>query len=127
MKKTFGFTLTELLIVVILVGVIAAFALPNYSKSLNSAHRRDAEIQLASIHSANSIYHAQSGAYLPTGTGDLSEINSGLNLGIIANGVIYTYARGASVNEYTAKAQYASGQCIEVTESGTVAISGTCP
>ena len=77
-----GFTLMELMVVVIIIGVIAAFAIPNYSKSVQKAHERDMLAQLTSIHASNLLYRSYAGKYWNT-TGvsqGLAAINSGLKI-----------------------------------------------
>ena len=110
-----SFTLMELLVVISIIALL----LPNYTKSLRKAHERDANIQLTSIHSANLIFHAQSGEFLPTGAGDISQINAGLNLGIIANDITYTYTIGATTDQYTATAAW-GGFTLKLDETGTI-------
>ena len=89
-----GFTLMELMVVVIIIGVIAAFAIPNYNKSIQKAHERDMLSQLTSIHAANLLYRSYEGKYWYA-AGDpqnLAAINSALSINIIANaGTIYNY------------------------------------
>lgn len=91
MNKQKGFTLTELLVVVILIGIIAAFALPNYQKAILKAHERDAVVQLTVIHAALKIYEAQTNTYPTDSTLDLTGINDRLGLNVIANGMEYEY------------------------------------
>lgn len=88
-----GFTLMELMVVVMIIGVIAAFAIPNYSKSIQKAHERDMLIQLTSIHAANLLYRSYDGNYWDTGGAaqNLAAINSTLSINIIANGATYNY------------------------------------
>jgi len=71
-----AFTIMEVMTVVIIVGVIAVFAIPNFSKT---------------IHAAQDIYRAQTGAYWSPGvTYDVTAINSNLGLSIMENGMQYT-------------------------------------
>ena len=83
----------ELMIVVVLLGIMAAFTIPNFTKSLDKAYARDARINLMTIHAAQKIYQAQNGTYWPAG-GDLAAINTNLRLNVIANGVTYTCEGG---------------------------------
>lgn len=49
MKKTFGFTLIELMIAVAIVGIIAAIALPSYQASVRKSNRAEAKTELVDI------------------------------------------------------------------------------
>jgi len=100
-----AFTLMELLITTILIGLIASFAFPQYGKAIRKAHQRDAVIQLQAIHAAQIIYHSQTREFLPTGTGDLSAINVGLNINVLPNELTYSYARTA-VDSYSTVATW---------------------
>ena len=104
MKKEsdIGFTLMELMVVVVIIGIIAGFALPQYQKSVRKSHERDALVQLATLHAANAIYRAKEDEYLPAAA-NLAAINSGLNINIIANQKTYTYTRNSTIT-YTATA-----------------------
>ena len=104
-KRDHAFTLTELLVVVIIIGVMAAFTVPNYTKSVERSHQKDAETQLKTIWSADQIYRAQNGAYWPpvSESNDIAAINSNLGLGIIPNGMTYNCASSAT-NTFTCTA-----------------------
>ncbi len=86
-----AFTILEILITVIILGIIAAFAIPNYTKSVSQTHLQDALAQLTAIRSANQIYYAKTAMYWPNvaGTQDVSAINTKLSLNIIENAMTY--------------------------------------
>jgi len=101
-----GFTIMELMVVVILIGIIAAFAIPNYSNALARSHERDMRIQLQVMHAANQIYRAG------TGNGDFLDIdcvncltaviNTTLSINVLPNNTVYDY--GGDGTTFTIKA-----------------------
>lgn len=68
MKK--GFTLMELLVVIIIVGVLAALALPNYAKMVKASYAAEAWAHLSSLLKARKVYYMKSG--MVTWTTDIS-------------------------------------------------------
>lgn len=63
MKKTFAFTLIELLIVVAIIGILAAIAVPNFLNAQLRAKIASAESGMRSIDTALEMYRVDHGHY----------------------------------------------------------------
>jgi len=60
-KNQKGFSLVELLVVVIIIAIVAAIAIPNLLASRRSANEASAVSSLRTIHSAQATYQATTG------------------------------------------------------------------
>jgi len=70
--KQKGFTLIELMIVITIIGILAAIALPSYQNYVQEARRADAKAALLSIQLEQEKWRANNPAYTETiGTGGL--------------------------------------------------------
>ena len=97
-----AFTLIELIVVVVVISMVAAFAIPNYQKAIRRAHERNAILHLTTIHGANEIFRAGNREYWIDPDADLAEINAGLSINIIDNEMEYVY--GGDADNYTVMA-----------------------
>jgi len=66
--NTRGFTLIELAIVLVIVGILAAIAVPRFADMTNEARLAQRQSTLASLRSAYAIYIAKNAGNAPTWT-----------------------------------------------------------
>ncbi|GAA3951041.1 type IV pilin protein [Allohahella marinimesophila] len=66
MRQSKGFTLIELMIVVAIVGILAAVAYPAYRDSVMKSHRADAKAELLRMATAQEKFFSRSGSYART-------------------------------------------------------------
>jgi len=90
-----GFSLIELLIVVAIIGIVAAIAIPNYLASQQAAHTSAAIQSMRLIHSSEASYLTANGQYADLAT--LGATNH-LNDPLLAAGYKSRYSYTVTVN-----------------------------
>lgn len=70
-KRRFGFTLIELIIVIVIIGILAVVAIPKYFANIKKADKAKILSNLGSIRQAMMGYNAANGS-LPSVTGSAS-------------------------------------------------------
>ena len=80
-KITEGFTLVEILIVVVIIGILATIAIPTYLRYVERGYASDAKVQIKNILEAAEISYQESGEW-PT---DVEELENDGYLGIKAS------------------------------------------
>lgn len=73
-----GFTLIELMVVVVIVGILAAIAYPAYMQQILKSRRTDAETALTSLANQEEQFFGDNNHYTPTFVG--GGLNTGTNL-----------------------------------------------
>ena len=95
-KKFYGFSLMEVMIVVVIIGILAALAYPNLEKYLKRARQTEAKTNLSAIYTAQKIYFTLHQSY----TKDINELDLSLAQGL------YTYTiQDASTSTFKAQAE----------------------
>jgi len=79
-----AFSLIELIVVIIILGILAAISIPAFQKTQERAFDNDAKASLKLIQSAEKIYRLETGFYYPPGStdGNHSTINTNLRLSL---------------------------------------------
>lgn len=75
-RQMLGFTLVELMVVVAIVGILAAVALPSYQSHIRKSHRADAQAYLMDLAQRQHQYFTDNRAYATTI--DAAGLNSAL-------------------------------------------------
>ena len=75
-----GITLIEILVVIILIGILAAAVFPQFTKSLESGLDSEANSTLRLIRQAENFYRMEEGSYV--NCSDIDTLNSRLKLSI---------------------------------------------
>ena len=96
-KKFHGFSLMEVMIVVVIIGILAALAYPNLEKYLKRARQTEAKTNLSAIYTAQKIYFTLHQSYAE----DINELDLSL-----AQGDPYTFTiQEASTSTFKAQAE----------------------
>ena len=66
-KSNKGFTLIELMIVVAIIGILAAIAIPNFMRFQLKAKSSEGKVNIAAIRTAQESFLAEFGTYIPAG------------------------------------------------------------
>jgi len=104
-----GFTLVELMIVVIIVGILAAVAIPMYQGATERAKASEAVAALGTIRGAMRVYYAEHGTYVNANFTDGDQVTNGSVLDVSDTDLLgryfstdcYTFNGDAAANAYS--------------------------
>lgn len=112
-----GFTLVELMVVIVIVGILAAVAIPKFIMASHKAKASEFPTVLMQIYTAEIAYQAESGSYSDMSAIGLSVSSSKWFSYSIPAVTATTFTGQAEVT--TAFGQAAVGQQATINESGT--------
>lgn len=108
MFKRKGFTLLELIIVVIIIGVLAGIAIPQYLNAVEKAKVSKAKANLVVMNQAERFYHAEQSIYTTTLT-ELEAVLQGVE-GTVTSDPDWTYSiPTATATQFTVQASRNAG------------------
>ena len=88
-----SYTLIELVVVIMIIGILASIAVPQFVRSREKAYDKEAIRTLRSIHHSERMYHLENGtSYYPSAgfVSDVSDIDSNLSLQLPQGNWIYS-------------------------------------
>ncbi|WP_062268580.1 type IV pilin protein [Endozoicomonas arenosclerae] len=130
-----GFTLIEMMIVIAIIGVLAAVAIPSYNQHVQDTAATDARASLIGLANAMERHRAQNGSYLGAADGganngaptvyhrqspETGQANFNLTITVPAGGATYTLTATA-----TGGSGITAGDTITLTSIGQRAGTGT--
>ena len=101
-----GFTLIELMIVVVIIGILAAMAIPRFMSVSTKNKQSEAKLILKQIYTNQRTYRQQGvGYYVPGGAASATQPAAFAQIWVdIPSTSMYTYTINATTNTFTATA-----------------------
>ena len=124
-----SFTLTELLVVIVIIGILAALGMPTYSAIKEKTLDREAKASLALIQAAEKIYKMETTFYYPYSGSEsnVDNINNNLKLSL-PNPVSWSYTvDGAAPNMTATRAVGDKVWELDFPDSVPVCTGADCP
>jgi len=125
MKSTKGFTLVELVIVIVIVGILSVVAVPVYKGYTKKAMATEGKALLGAINTSQKVYFAEWNMFVTGAQSSVLDVNASTNkyfstYSVSGSGTGFTAITPASgnVNGITLTLTGSSGGASNITESG---------
>jgi prepilin-type N-terminal cleavage/methylation domain-containing protein len=106
-----AFTLLELLVVVIIVGIFVAMAIPNMSSTVEKGRGKNAEFSLMAIYNAQKRYRLRNPSGVFYESNVINEINENLSLNIEDAFFVYAIAKNGKDGYKATATRGIDGMC----------------
>lgn len=116
MRHQRGFTLIELMIVVVIIGILAAIAYPNYQQYLLKTGRSDGHAKLTQVMQAQERFYSQNQTYT-TNLGASAANNPGLDFPVATNALIPSDERRYNITAEVCAAGTPLARCVRLVAS----------
>lgn len=114
-----GFTLVELLVVIAVLGILAAIAIPRLTGVTDKARLAEAKTSVGSLKNAVEMVYAEAGTYASANTGSLTTSNivyDYIDPGTLSNK--FSYSINAGQDTYTITASGSTGLSYSIDNDG---------
>lgn len=118
-----GFTLIELLITLIIIGVLASIAVPNYTNMVERSKADQAVVYLKVIRTGEKIYYASNTSY--TACADAPQIKARLGAEVTEDYYLFSVTSSAATTFLATAERKTDSKTIRIDQDG--AFSGNSP
>ena len=118
-----GFTLIELMVVVIIVGILAAVAVPMYRANVRRSMASEGKALVGSVKTAERVYYSEHNEYTTT-FGSLDGVDYASNKYFATIPTITINGTGTTFTATVAGAGDAAGVTVRLDGVGTLTVSG---
>lgn len=110
-KERAGFTLMEVLVVLIIIGILVGLSIPNYTKTRERAIDKEAQTVLSLVQAAERMYRLKAVEYYPFSgvESNINNINTNLKLNLASPSQRWNYSIQNTATGFTASAARIGG------------------